>query len=210
MADYDKAYRRFAERIEDPAVEVTFNLKPDELLIVNNTRVPHARKSLSGMGKRWLRGTVLAEKEGAPEDLIAAALLHDTGHYTSEFGAMSLGDERGNCHEEPGAHVLGPFFPHVITECVLLHVLAKRYLCAPDKGCCDRLSEESKHTLMLQGGPRSLHEVREFEKNPFHKEAVKVRIRDAEGKNPGMKTPDFRSYVPLLKRVVERQEGRAG
>jgi predicted HD phosphohydrolase len=60
------------------------------------------------------------------------------------------------------------------------------------------------HTLTLQGGPMSADEVREFEKNPFHKEAVKVRIWDDGGKMPGMKTPDFRHYVPLLKRVVER------
>ena len=48
MADYYAAYRRFAELIEDPAMEVTFKLKPGELFIVDNTRVLHARKSFSG------------------------------------------------------------------------------------------------------------------------------------------------------------------
>ncbi len=157
------------------------------------------------MSEHMLQGAVLAEAEGAPEELVAAALLHDIGHYTSEFGPMSLGDERDNYHEESGAKVLAPFFPPVITECVRLHVPAKRYLCATDKGYYDRLSDASKHTLMLQGGAMSAAEVAEFESNPFHREAVRVRIWDDEGKMPGVKTPDFRHYVPLLKRVVERQ-----
>jgi phosphonate degradation associated HDIG domain protein len=161
------------------------------------------------MSEHMLQGAVLAEGEGAPDELVAAALLHDIGHYTSEFGAMSLGDERDNYHEEAGAHVLEPFFPPVITECVRLHVPAKRYLCATDESYYGRLSEASKHTLMLQGGPMSPEEVREFEKNPHHHEAVRVRIWDDEGKKPGMKTPDFRHYVPLLQRVVERWQERA-
>ena len=161
------------------------------------------------MSEHMLQGAVLAEAEGAPEELIAAALLHDIGHYTSEFGPMSLGDERDNYHEESGAMVLAPFFPSVITECVRLHVPAKRYLCATDKGYHDRLSEASKHTLMLQGGPMSAEEVKDFESNPFHREAVRVRIWDDEGKKPGVVTPEFRHYMPLLQRVVERQDRAA-
>ena len=161
------------------------------------------------MSEHMLQGAVLAEAEGAPEELVAAALLHDIGHYTSEFGPMSLGDERDNYHEESGAMVLAPFFPSVITECVRLHVPAKRYLCATDKGYHDRLSEASKHTLMLQGGPMSVEEVKDFESNPFHREAVRVRIWDDEGKKPGVVTPQFRHYVPLLQRVVERQDRAA-
>jgi phosphonate degradation associated HDIG domain protein len=161
------------------------------------------------MSEHLLQGAVLAVAEGAPEELVAAALLHDIGHYTSEFGPMSLGDARDNYHEESGAMVLAPFFPSVITECVRLHVPAKRYLCATDKGYHDRLSEASKHTLMLQGGPMSAAEVKDFESNPYHREAVRVRIWDDEGKKPGVVTPQFRHYVPLLQRVVERQDRAA-
>lgn len=155
------------------------------------------------MSQHMLQGAVLAEREGASDELVAAALLHDIGHYTSEFGTMSLGDERDNYHEEAGARVLAPFFPPVITECVRLHVPAKRYLCATDVDYYETLSEASKHTLSLQGGPMSAAEVGEFERNPFHREAVKVRIWDDGGKDPAMLTPEFRHYVPLLQRVVE-------
>ena len=62
--------RRFAELIEDPAMEVTFKLKPGELFIVDNTRVLHARKSFSGTGKRWLQGCY-ADKDGLLSTLAA-------------------------------------------------------------------------------------------------------------------------------------------
>ena len=150
-----------------------------------------------------LQGAELAEQQGAPEELIVAALLHDIGHYTSEFGTFSLEDTHDNHHEEAGAEVWSRF-SRPSHRCVRLHVPAKRYLCATDKGYFDRLSEASMHSLMLQGGPMYAEEVREFEKNPFHREAVKVRIWDDEGKKPGMVTPEFRHYVPLLKRVVAR------
>jgi [1-hydroxy-2-(trimethylamino)ethyl]phosphonate dioxygenase len=158
------------------------------------------------MSEHMLQGAVLAEREGAPEELVAAALLHDIGHFTSEFGTLSLGDTRDNYHEEAGAKVLEAFFPPVITECVRLHVPAKRYLCATDKAYYDRLSEASKHTLKLQGGPMNAEEVAAFERNPFYREAVRVRIWDDEGKKPDMKTPEFRHYMPLLQRVVRTGE----
>jgi len=56
MPDFYAAYRRFAEIVEDPSMEVTFKLRPGELFIVDNTRVLHARKAFSGSGKRWLQG----------------------------------------------------------------------------------------------------------------------------------------------------------
>jgi len=160
------------------------------------------------MSQHMLQGAVLAERAGAGEELVAAALLHDIGHYTSEFGTLSLGDVRDNYHEEAGAAVLEPFFPAVITECVRLHVPAKRYLCATDPAYYGRLSEASRHTLSLQGGPMNAAEVAEFETNPYYRDAVKVRIWDDEGKDPAMTTPEFRHYVPLLQRVVDRHFAR--
>jgi [1-hydroxy-2-(trimethylamino)ethyl]phosphonate dioxygenase len=155
------------------------------------------------MSQHMLQGAVLAEREGASDELIAAALLHDIGHYTSEFGPYSPDDTEDNHHDEAGAKVLEHFFPPVITECVRLHVAAKRYLCATDGSYCDKLSPASRHTLALQGGPMSEAEVAQFRRNPFYREAVRVRLWDEGGKDPHMTTPDFRHYVPLLQRVVD-------
>ncbi len=154
------------------------------------------------MSEHMLQGAVLAERDGASEELVAAALLHDIGHYTSEFGTLSLGDVRDNYHEEAGAAVLERFFPPMIVACVRLHVAAKRYLCATDASYYDRLSEASKHTLSLQGGPMKADEIAEFESNRFYRQAVKVRLWDDGGKQPGMQTPGFNHYIPLLDRVV--------
>ncbi|QIG52701.1 gamma-butyrobetaine dioxygenase [Nordella sp. HKS 07] len=74
MAGFYAAYRRFAEIIEDPAMEVTFKLKPGELFIVDNTRVLHARKSFSSSGTRWLQGCY-ADKDGLLSTL--AAIEHE-------------------------------------------------------------------------------------------------------------------------------------
>jgi len=156
------------------------------------------------MSQHMLQSAVLAEREGAPEELVAAALLHDIGHYTSEFGPMSLGDEHDNYHDEAGAEVLEPFFPPIVAEGVRLHVAAKRYLCATDPAYFGKLSEASKHTLQLQGGPMNAGEIAEFERNPHYRQAVRVRIWDDGGKDPDMLTPAFRHYMPMLQRVVDR------
>lgn len=156
------------------------------------------------MAQHMLQGAVLAEREGAGDELIAAALLHDIGHYTSEFGPYSPDDTEDNHHDEAGAKVLEHFFPPVITECVRLHVAAKRYLCATDATYYGKLSVASRHTLELQGGPMNEKEVAQFRRNPFHEEAVRVRLWDEGGKDPDMTTPSFRHYVPVLQRVVDR------
>jgi [1-hydroxy-2-(trimethylamino)ethyl]phosphonate dioxygenase len=105
------------------------------------------------MSEHMLQGALLAEREGAEEELVAAALLHDIGHYTNEFGEDYIEQGIDNRHDEAGARVLEPFFPPVVTACVRLHVAAKRYLCATDPGYFGKLSPASVATLKLQGGP---------------------------------------------------------
>ena len=156
------------------------------------------------MSEHMLQGARLAEAARADETLVAAALLHDIGHYTNEFGDDYIDQGIDNLHDEAGARVLEGFFPPVVIACVRLHVAAKRYLCATDPAYFDKLSPASVATLKLQGGPMNAAEVAEFRANPYYAEAVRVRLWDEEGKVPGMSTPPFEHYAPVLQRVIDR------
>jgi len=156
------------------------------------------------MAQHMLQGATLAERNGLDEDIIVGALLHDIGHFTSEFGTFSMADTEDRHHEDAGAEVLARFFPTVITDCVRYHVAAKRYLCATKPDYFKRLSEASVHSLNLQGGPMNAREVAEFEKNPNLRKILQVRYLDEAGKSPDMETPDFWHFAPMVQRVVDR------
>jgi phosphonate degradation associated HDIG domain protein len=155
------------------------------------------------MAQHMLQGATLAEQGGMSEIIIVAALLHDIGHFTSEFGTYHPDDTEDRHHEEAGAKVLEAFFPSVVTDCVRYHVAAKRYLCATKPDYFSRLSEASVHTLNLQGGPMNATEVADFQKNPNLNEIIQVRYLDEAGKSPDMKTPDFAHFAPIVQRVVD-------
>jgi len=155
------------------------------------------------MAEHMLQGAVLAERAGHREEIIVAALLHDIGHFTSEFGTFSMEDTEDRHHEDAGAEVLEAFFPTIVTDCVRYHVAAKRYLCATKPAYFARLSEASVHSLNLQGGPMSDDEVAEFEANPNVKDIVAVRYLDDAGKIADMDTPDFSYFAPMVQRVVD-------
>ncbi|WP_435659520.1 (R)-1-hydroxy-2-trimethylaminoethylphosphonate oxygenase [Leisingera caerulea] len=159
------------------------------------------------MAEHMLQGATIAEQNGQPEEIIVGALLHDIGHFTSEFGMFSMDDTEDRYHEEAGAEVLEQFFPSVITDCVRYHVAAKRYLCATKPEYFNRLSEASIHSLNLQGGPMDAEEVAEFEKNPNLKQIIAVRYLDEAGKRADMETPDYWHFAPMVQRVVDKHMG---
>ena len=159
------------------------------------------------MAQHMLQGATFAEQKGLSEEIIVAALLHDIGHFTSEFGTYSPDDTEDKFHEEAGAAVLAEFFPSIVTDCVRHHVAAKRYLCATDPSYFDRLSAASVHSLNLQGGPMSQAEVAEFAANPNLDDIIQVRFLDEAGKEPDMHTPDFDHFAPMVQRVVDRHLG---
>ncbi len=156
------------------------------------------------MAQHMLQGASLAVHQGLSNAVIAAALLHDIGHFTSEFGTFAMTDTHDRQHEVFGAKVLAPFFPAKVTQCVRHHVAAKRYLCATRSEYFSQLSAASVHSLQLQGGPMSATEVLEFEANPHLKDIIQVRLLDDAGKVAGLQTYDFAYFVDLLQALVDQ------
>lgn len=156
------------------------------------------------MAQHMLQAAAIAENTGQDEQIIVGALLHDIGHFTSEFGAFTMADKQDRFHEEAGADVLAEFFPTVITDCVRFHVAAKRYLCATRPEYYKRLSQASIHSLNLQGGPMDAEEISEFEKNPNLAKIIQIRHLDDAGKRADMQTPDFWHFAPMVQRLVDQ------
>jgi len=154
------------------------------------------------MVEHGLQAAHFARAESAAEALVLAALLHDIGHLLEDTPDAIEEWTLDARHEEIGARWLAQHFDTAVWEPVRLHVRAKRYLCATDAAYAARLSEASVHTLKLQGGPMSAHEVPRFEAEPYWREALRVRRWDDHGKVAGLKTLALRDYVPLIERVA--------
>ena len=156
------------------------------------------------MSQHMLQAAYLAEEAGARAEVIAAALLHDLGHYTNEF-TPAEGLERNNRHESFGAAVLAPYFPPKVLDGIRYHVDAKRYLCATDPDYAATLSPASVQTLALQGGPMKAMECTSFAQHPALDDILAVRRWDDRAKDPHRVTPPISHYLPVL-REVQRGE----
>ena len=146
----------------------------------------------------------LAEAAGAPDALVAAALLHDVGHLL-ELRSGGRRDGRVAVdlgHEGRGARWLSGIFPTEVTGPIAQHVAAKRYRCAVDPAYRASLSEGSERSLIRQGGPMSPPEVTRFESHPTHADAVELRGWDDAGKVQGLEVRALRDYEPLLRRLA--------
>ena len=142
----------------------------------------------------------LAEDARADSQLVAAALLHDVGHFVAinEVGAMADVDD---AHELRGVAVLVRDFPPAVVEPIRLHVAAKRYLTATEPAYLRGLSPASVQSLAQQGGPLRGGEIARFEAQPFAEDAVRLRRWDDLAKTPGRATPGLDYYLAVLDEV---------
>ena len=149
-----------------------------------------------------LQCAAFARQAGDPPVVIAAALLHDYGHLCHQFGEDIANHGVDARHEHVGYQKLKPLFTDDLVDACRLHVAAKRYLCWKEPAYLDGLSDASRTSLHLQGGPMNADEAREFESEPHFDLAVRVRRYDDMGKVPEMATPDLDSFIPLLQTFV--------
>ena len=116
-------------------------------------------------------------------------MLHDIGHLVDDVPDDFAEWTRDQHHERVGAAWLAQRFGPDVSEPVRLHVPAKRYLCATEAGYFGNLSPASVRTLQLQGGPMPAAEIAAFEKEPYCREAVRVRRWDDRAKIADLKVP---------------------
>jgi gamma-butyrobetaine dioxygenase len=148
-----------------------------------------------------LQAANLAEREGAPDRLVVAALLHDVGHLLDGQDEDLAHRGVDGRHEEAGCGWLAQHFGPDVTEPVRLHVAAKRYLCAVSPSYLAGLSPASRLSLSLQGGTMNDEEQGEFERNPTHGDAIRLRHWDDTAKVPGLDVPGLEHYRDRLVRM---------
>jgi phosphonate degradation associated HDIG domain protein len=149
-----------------------------------------------------LQAAYFAKIAAAPPALIVAALLHDIGHLVDDVPDDISDWATDAHHEEIGGRWLASRFRPEVSEPVRLHVPAKRYLLATDAEYFAKLSPASVITLKLQGGPMAADEVARFETERYHKEAVRIRQWDDQGKVAGLKTPQLQDYQALIEELA--------
>jgi gamma-butyrobetaine dioxygenase len=141
-----------------------------------------------------LQAAHLAEREGAADTLVVAALLHDVGHLLHELPETIAAQGIDGRHETAGEAWLARYFGPAVTDPVRWHVAAKRYLCAVEPTYLDELSPASRQSLALQGGPFTASEIAEFEKLAFWQDAVRLRRWDDRAKVAGWDVPGLGHY----------------
>ena len=174
----------------------------------------HGARSYQGGGvsitEHMLQTAAAAEGASCAPSIVAAALLHDVGHFITDFARLEDDPKHASMleatvdrhHENAGARMLQPYFPAEVVEPIRLHVQAKRYLSAVEKDYSATLAPQALHTLGLQGGPMSPDDVAEFEKNPYYRTATMLRRWDDAAVVPGLQTPDFEHYRGVLRELL--------
>ena len=149
-----------------------------------------------------LQSAELAEASGADEALITAALLHDLGHLLNDQGDTPT--ERGI--DDVHQYFALPFLRGVFGERVLVaiqwHVDAKRYLCATRADYWQKLSDDSKRSLELQGGIFSPEQADAFIAQAYAVDAVALRLCDDQAKAPNRPTPPLAHYLARAQRCM--------
>ncbi len=149
-----------------------------------------------------LQTALLAQEDGADDELVTAALLHDLGHLLHDLGATPTLQGVDDIHQYRALPFLRGLFDDTVLDAIELHVDAKRYLCATREGYYDALSADSKRSLALQGGVFSEAQAQAFMHRAGAADAVRLRIWDDLAKSQGLKTPELEHFLARARRCA--------
>jgi predicted HD phosphohydrolase len=147
--------------------------------------------------EHMIQSAMLAEINNCSSDLVCSSLLHDYGHFILDKPDNLVVNKKDGRHEDIGYNFLKKHFIKNVVEPIKYHVKAKKYL-ARDKKYYQGLSDASKVSLKLQGGIFNDKDAKEFEKNEFFKNSIKLRKFDDNAKKVGLKIKSINEYKSLL------------
>jgi len=173
-------------------------MTPEELhdLIDGLAEVPYGGEAVDERAHA-LQAAWHALCDGADDDLVLAALLHDAGRAVDP----DLDHERSG--EELGRRLLGERVGWLIGS----HAQAKRYLVAVEPDYADALSPASVASLRVQGGAMTPAEAGRFAAHPWSADAVRLRRWDDLAKVPGGPEADLGDLVERYRRRTATPSG---
>jgi gamma-butyrobetaine dioxygenase len=144
-----------------------------------------------------LQAAALAQAEGADDELVLAALLHDIGRAVSVERRYP-----GAGHDVAGEEFCRDILGERVAWLVGSHAQAKRYLVTTEADYAAQLTPASVRSLEVQGGRMSEDEVRHFESHPWFADAVRLRRWDDGAKDPSAPGADLEAMLALYARCV--------
>jgi len=141
-----------------------------------------------------LQSAARALDDGADDELVLAAALHDLGRSP----LVDRGDPR---HDHVAQAWLTPRFGPRVGWLAGAHVAAKRYLVATEPGYGATLSEVSIATLARQGG--AAHDP-SYVDHPWWPDAVRLRRYDDAAKDPAATQATIEDVLAVAERVMRQ------
>ena len=149
-----------------------------------------------------LQSAYLAENDGVDDELVTAALLHDLGHLLHDLGATPSLRGVDDTHQYRAIPFLRGLFSEHVLNAIMLHVDAKRFLCSVRPEYHAQLSDDSKRSLLLQGGVFSEEAAANFIRQPGAERAVQLRLWDDMAKIAGLRTPSLKHFLLYAERCA--------
>lgn len=149
-----------------------------------------------------LEAGTLAEQEGADDELVTAAVMHDLGHLVQDLGETPTLRGVDDLHQYIALPFLRGLFSERVLGAVQGHVDAKRYLCATRPGYLEALSADSQRSLVLQGGVFDAAAAADFIARPGAADAVRVRLWDDLAKSGTLPTPPLAHFMERARRCA--------
>ena len=146
-----------------------------------------------------LQAAARARDDGADDELVLAAALHDLAH------SPQFGDIAPRLHDHVAREWLTPRFGARVGWLAGAHVAAKCYLVATDPGYATTLSDVSVDSLHHQGGA---HVDPVFVAHPWWPDALRLRRYDDAAKDPRGAAASVDDVLAVAERVLAQRNTR--